>query len=95
MHKALVLWSNFSDTWGIDFEELQQVYQHTAGCAGLVHAVRGPVLTTEWDTYAVSLSPLGLQRIDAVPCNKKEAALAAHGLLHDLVALHKVRRSLP
>ena len=88
------MWSKFNAAWQVDFAELEQVYSRTARCAGLLHAVRGPRLDTEEDIYTVSLSPVGLQCVDAKPCNEQQAASAAHGLLHGLAALHKVRYSL-
>ena len=94
MHKTICLWSRFSAAWGIDFTELEQVYSCTEGCFGLVHVVgRGgrPRLDTEQDTYYVSLTPIGLQHSHVKPRSEQEAARAAHGLLHGLLALHKVR----
>ena len=80
MHKTIRLWSKFSAAWGIDFAAPGQICSRTANCAGLVHAVRGPSLDTERDRYHVSLAPIGLQRRDAKPRNKQDAARAAHGL---------------
>ena len=94
MHKTITVWSKFSATWRVDFPELEQVYSRTAHCAGLMHAVRGPTLDRMEDMYTVTLTPLGLQCGDAKPCNEQQAASAAHGLLHGLAALHKVRDSL-
>ena len=93
VHKTITMWSKFSAAWTVDFAELKQVNIRTARCAGLVHAVRGPTLDPKEDTYTVSLAPIGLQRGDAQPCNEQQAASAAHGLLHGLAALHKVRHS--
>ena len=83
------MWSKYSAAWDVDFAELPQVYSRTTGCAGLVHAVQGPELDTEQDND-VLLTPIGLQHSFAKPRNKQEAAMAAHGLLHILNALHKV-----
>ncbi len=91
MHKTVCLWKQrFSAAWDINFAVLEQVHSRTAGCAGLVHAVRGPRLDDCYDTYAVSMASVGLQRWDAKPHNEQEAARAAHGLLHGLLAIHKV-----
>ena len=92
VHKTIRKWSLFSAAWGVDSDELQDVYSLTAGCAGLVHAVEGPGVSEE-DTYSVYLKPIGRQRSEALPRNEEEAASAAHGLLHGLAALHKVRNS--
>ena len=90
VHKTIGKWSLFSNAWSVDPAELESVYFLTAGCAGLVHATQPPGVSEE-DTYSVYLQPIGLQRSDAKPRNEEEAVSAAHGLLHGLAALHKVR----
>lgn len=90
VHKTIEKWSLFSNAWSVDPAELESVYFLTAGCAGLVHATQPPGVSEE-DTYSVYLQPIGLQRSDAKPRNEEEAVSAAHGLLHGLAALHKVR----
>lgn len=41
--------------------------------------------------YSAELSPVGRQREDAYPTSELEMARAAHGLLHGLAAIHRVR----
>lgn len=91
VHKTIKPWSCFSKKWHVSLEGLQQIYLSTADDAGLVHAVQGPRLSESRNTYAVTLTPVGLQAGDAIPCNEEAAANAAHGLLHGLAALHRVR----
>ncbi len=58
----------------------------------LVHMVRGgDGLSLEADKYTVELTPVGLQPADARPTTEEQAASAAHGFLHGLDAIHKVR----
>lgn len=60
--------------------------------SGLVHmASGGEGLSVEADEFAVELMPVGLQLADARPSNEQQAALSAHGFLHGLDAIHKVR----
>ena len=60
--------------------------------SGLVHvASNGDGLSVEADKYTVELTPVGLPPADARPTTEEQAAYAAHGFLHGLDAIHKVR----
>ena len=90
--KRITPWSQYCDRWGVEFQTLQRVYERTARSCGVVHLARwGEALKLEADKYTVELEPVGLQREDARPSTETEAASAAHGFLHGLDAIHKVR----
>ena len=68
------------------------MYERTAVSSGLVHvASDGEGLSVEGDKYTVELTPVGLQLADARPTTEQQAASSAHGFLHGLDAIHKVR----
>lgn len=92
MKKRITPWSKYRDEWGVEFQTLQRVYERTALSSGLVHVTSGGEgLSLEADMYTVEVAPLGLQLLDARPTTEEEAASAAHGFLHGLNAIHKVR----
>ena len=85
-------WSKYSNAWGVKFQTLQLVYERTAMSSGLVHvASNGDGLSVDADKFTVELTPVGLQLPDARPTTEQQAAYAAHGFLHGLDAIHKVR----
>ena len=90
--KRITPWSKYSDAWGVNYETLKRVYKRTAKSSGLVHvACNGEGLSMEADEYTVELTPVGLQQADARPTTEQQAASSAHGFLHGLDAIHKVR----
>ena len=66
------------------------MYKKTAMAPGIVHAAHANEPKVTGSTYTVQLQPLGLQRADCRPSNEAEAKYVAHGILHGLLALHKV-----
>ena len=90
--KGITPWSKYCEVWGVEFQTLQRVYERTAKSSGLVRvAICGDGLNLEADKYTVELTPVGVQPADARPTTEHQAASAAHGFLHGLDAIQKVR----
>ena len=89
VQKRIQPWSLYTRWTGVDFKELADLFQATAGAQGLVHAVAGPQVVD--DKYTVTLQPVGLPHTAATPANDEELRRVAHGLLHALAAIHAVR----
>lgn len=88
VQKRIHRWTNYASATATQFATVQRAYKVTAGCQGLIHACDPPSLID--DKYTVELAPVGLQHAAAPLASEDSICAAAHGLLHGLVALHKV-----
>eukprot|EP00611_Tribonema_gayanum_P032757 TRINITY_DN990_c0_g1_i6.p1 TRINITY_DN990_c0_g1~~TRINITY_DN990_c0_g1_i6.p1 ORF type:complete len:378 (-),score=58.32 TRINITY_DN990_c0_g1_i6:160-1293(-) len=90
VRKRIEPWSAYAQAAGVNMHDINRMYRGTANKAGLVHAAPpGSEPMLQRNKYTVDLTPLGLQAADAVPTSEGELAMAAHGLLHGLFALHQ------
>ena len=87
--KRVKPWSTYATSTGVGFDSLKQLYEATSGASGVVHAAQAPVLDA--DKYTVSLRPVGMQYLAAIPVDEAAVKMVAHGLLHGLAAIHQVR----
>ncbi|PNH08070.1 hypothetical protein TSOC_005423 [Tetrabaena socialis] len=88
VRKRVAPWEEYVAWSGVEFAELQKLYDATKRSQGLVHALAGmPTLTD--DRYSVDLIPLGRQPGYARPVTEDDARDMVHGLLHGLAAIHK------
>ena len=86
--KRIKPWSTYATSSGVDFNSLKQLYAATSSASGVVHAVQNPTLDD--DEYTVSLRPVGMQHLAAIPQDETALKKVSHGLLHGLAAIHKV-----
>ena len=91
VHKEISPWEAFSSASGVSFSDLKSVYAATANCQGLVHAAAAGDPVLRGDKYAVRLFPVGLRYNPMAATSEEVVRAAAHGILHGLDALHKVR----